>query len=236
MRRGCRTRRARERVAGRSLCTRARTRLAAAATAPTTLPRSGWAPLRPCSGYLDDTHRAGLEHLRLPEVHGSGERLQLDQATRRNLELLATMRGERRGSLLWVLDQTLTPMGGRLLRQWLLTPLTDIAAIGARLDAVEHLRERHSLAARAGSSSCAASVISNVSTAALPPDVSRRATSLGLAATLERIGRLKRCARRCAGCCTAPLRRRPRPDAGRRGAHRRDARRRSAAERRTPAA
>ena len=93
--------------------------------------------------YLQQTHRAGLEHLRLPEISSSGDRLHLDQATRRNLELLATMRGERRGSLLWVLDQTLTPMGGRLLRQWILAPLTDVAAIGERLDAVEHLREHH---------------------------------------------------------------------------------------------
>jgi DNA mismatch repair protein MutS len=93
--------------------------------------------------YLRQTHRASLDHLRLPDVHSSGTRLHLDHATRRNLELLSTLRGERRGSLLWVLDQTLTPMGSRLLREWLLNPLTDVAAIGARLDAVEHLRERH---------------------------------------------------------------------------------------------
>ena len=93
--------------------------------------------------YLGETHRAGLDHLRLPEVQSSAERLQLDQATLRNLELLATLRGERRGSLLWVLDHTSTPMGGRLLRQWLLTPLADPAAIGARLDAVEELKEGH---------------------------------------------------------------------------------------------
>jgi len=92
--------------------------------------------------YLQQTHRAGLEHLRFPEIQEPGDNLHIDQTTCRNLELLTTMRGERRGSLLWVLDQTLTPMGGRLLRQWLLTPLTDISAIGERLDAVEHLRER----------------------------------------------------------------------------------------------
>jgi DNA mismatch repair protein MutS len=51
------------------------------------------------------------------------------------------MRGERRGSLLWVLDETMTPMGGRLLRDWLLAPLTDAARIGERLDAVESLRD-----------------------------------------------------------------------------------------------
>ncbi|MFQ5665679.1 MAG: DNA mismatch repair protein MutS, partial [Candidatus Binatia bacterium] len=94
--------------------------------------------------YLRQTHGGGLEHLRLPEVHGSADHLQLDQTTRCNLELLATTRGDRRGSLLWVVDQTLTPMGGRLLRRWLLTPLTDIGAIGERLDAVERLYERPS--------------------------------------------------------------------------------------------
>jgi len=94
--------------------------------------------------YVGETHRAGIAHLRLPEVQNAGDRLVLDQATRRNLELLATLRGERRGSLLWVLDHTLTPMGGRLLRQWLLAPLADIVEIGARLDAVEALRDRPS--------------------------------------------------------------------------------------------
>jgi DNA mismatch repair protein MutS len=89
-------------------------------------------------GYLQRTHRASVAHLRAPT---DTERtvLSIDEASRRNLELLTTTRGERRGSLLAVLDETRTPMGGRLLRQWLLAPLTDIAAIGARLDAVEAL-------------------------------------------------------------------------------------------------
>jgi DNA mismatch repair protein MutS len=88
-------------------------------------------------GYLAATHRASVDHLRAPERDAAQAVLHLDEASRRNLELLATTRGERRGSLLGVLDETETPMGGRLLRQWLLAPLTDIAAIGARLDAVE---------------------------------------------------------------------------------------------------
>jgi DNA mismatch repair protein MutS len=54
------------------------------------------------------------------------------------------LRGERRGSLLWVLDHTQTPMGGRLLRSWLLAPLATPATIGARLDAIEELVERAS--------------------------------------------------------------------------------------------
>jgi DNA mismatch repair protein MutS len=140
--------------------------------------------------YLGETHRAGLEHLRLPEVHGHGERLQLDQATRRNLELLATMRGERRGSLLWVLDQTMTPMGGRLLRQWLLAPLTDIAAIGERLDAVELLRERHSWRQSLEAELRAIGDLERLGGRLAAGRVTPRDLT-GLAVTLERIGRLK---------------------------------------------
>jgi DNA mismatch repair protein MutS len=110
--------------------------------APSAAAPAGLAAIGALLWYLSDTHRAGLAHLRPPAVSGRGDRLLLDQATRRNLELLSTLRGERRGALLWVLDSSVTPMGGRLLRQWLLTPLTDIRAIGERLDAVEALRER----------------------------------------------------------------------------------------------
>ncbi len=94
--------------------------------------------------YLERTHRAGLGHFRPPEVFDRKAQLSLDAATQRNLELFATFRGEQRGSLLWVLDRTRTAMGSRLLRRWLLAPLTDPVAIGARLDAVEELRERSS--------------------------------------------------------------------------------------------
>ncbi|MBP1685463.1 MAG: mutS-1 [Deltaproteobacteria bacterium] len=119
-----------------------RAQTAAANGSAAEAPTAGLPVIAALLWYLHETHRAGLQHLRLPEVQGTGDRLHLDQTTCRNLELLVTMRGERRGSLLWVLDQTLTPMGGRLLRHWLLTPLTDIAGIGERLDAVEHLRDR----------------------------------------------------------------------------------------------
>ena len=61
----------------------------------------------------------------------------LDEMTRRNLELVESLRGgDEAGTLLSVLDRTLTPMGARLLRQWILTPLTNKSAIDARLDAV----------------------------------------------------------------------------------------------------
>ena len=90
-------------------------------------------------GYLAETHRASVDHLRPPEGDGASVAMVIDEASRRNLELLVTTRGERRGALLDVLDETQTPMGCRLLRQWMLAPLTDLAAIGARLDAVEAL-------------------------------------------------------------------------------------------------
>ncbi|MGD9765149.1 MAG: DNA mismatch repair protein MutS [Candidatus Binatia bacterium] len=90
-------------------------------------------------GYLGETHRASVDHLRAPDADAADAIMIIDEATRRNLELLSTARGERRGALLSVLDETATAMGGRLLRQWMLAPLTDVAAIGARLDAVEAL-------------------------------------------------------------------------------------------------
>jgi DNA mismatch repair protein MutS len=89
--------------------------------------------------YLGKTHRGSLSHLRPPLAEDERGVMVLDEATRRNLELLSTVRGERRGSLLWVLDETATPMGGRLLRQWLLAPSTDLSTIGLRLDTVEEL-------------------------------------------------------------------------------------------------
>jgi DNA mismatch repair protein MutS len=94
--------------------------------------------------YLEQTHRASLEHLRAPSREAAAERLVIDETSQRNLELLQTSRGERRGSLLWVLDQCRAPMGSRLLRSWMLAPLVDLAEIGRRLDAVEALLARPS--------------------------------------------------------------------------------------------
>jgi DNA mismatch repair protein MutS len=151
--------------------------------------RAGLPAIAALLWYLEQTHRAGIEHLRLPEVQGSDHRLQLDQATRRNLELLVTLRGERRGSLLWVLDQTLTPMGGRLLRDWLLTPLADIAAIGERLDAVEHLRDHHSWRQSLESELRGIGDLERLNGRLAAGRVTPRDV-LGLATTLQRVGRL----------------------------------------------
>jgi DNA mismatch repair protein MutS len=89
--------------------------------------------------YVDSVYRRRPGHLRPPEPYALAGLLALDAATRRNLELLQTLGGERRGSLLWVLDETETPMGVRRLREWMLAPLLDPVRIGERLDAVEAL-------------------------------------------------------------------------------------------------
>jgi len=90
--------------------------------------------------YLDELQPAGTPHLARPRMERSGGTMPLDEMTRRNLELVESMRGgEASGTLLQVLDRTLTPMGARLLRQWLLAPLVECAPIEARLSAVAAL-------------------------------------------------------------------------------------------------
>jgi len=92
--------------------------------------------------YLCELQPAGMSHLSRPKVERPGGTLPLDEMTRRNLELVESMRGgESSGTLLGVLDRTLTPMGARLLRQWILAPLVDRAPIEARLGAVGALSE-----------------------------------------------------------------------------------------------
>ncbi|HET8771417.1 MAG TPA: DNA mismatch repair protein MutS [Gemmatimonadaceae bacterium] len=91
--------------------------------------------------YLRELQPSGIPHLARPSVERPGGTMPLDEMTRRNLELVESLRaaGDTAGTLLGVLDRTQTPMGARLLRQWILAPLTDVAAISARLDAVESL-------------------------------------------------------------------------------------------------
>ena len=90
--------------------------------------------------YLSELQPSGMPHLARPCMERPGGSMPLDEMTRRNLELVESMRGgETSGTLLGVLDRTLTPMGARLLRQWLLAPLIDRARIEARLAAVEAL-------------------------------------------------------------------------------------------------
>ena len=90
--------------------------------------------------YLTDLQPAGLPHLARPGVRRGDAHLWLDEMTRRNLELVEPLRAGARGTtLLETLDCTVTPMGARLLRQWVLSPLCDPARIERRLDAVEVL-------------------------------------------------------------------------------------------------
>ena len=96
--------------------------------------------------YLQETQRGGLDHFDRLTPFRAGASLEIDAATRRSLELTRTMReGRREGSLLWVLDRSVSPMGSRLLADWLANPLTDVSQIEARLDAIEELQRQTSV-------------------------------------------------------------------------------------------
>ncbi|MCC6973818.1 MAG: DNA mismatch repair protein MutS [Anaerolineae bacterium] len=90
--------------------------------------------------YLRETHKTSLPQLTGMHYYDTSGYMVLDANTRRNLELTETIRGGKaRGSLLSILDQTTTPMGGRLLRAWINQPLLDRSRLTARLDAVDAL-------------------------------------------------------------------------------------------------
>lgn len=90
--------------------------------------------------YLIETQKSGLSHIAALAPYRSGTTLEIDQATRRSLEISRTLREDRReGSLLGALDRTITAMGSRLLGEWIANPLMEVAALDERLDAVEEL-------------------------------------------------------------------------------------------------
>ena len=98
--------------------------------------------------YLQETLKAGLGHLSRLRPYRQNRFLFLDEVTRRSLELTRTLRdGGRAGSLLSVLDRTVTSMGARLLQDWIVAPLAEQIAIEARLDAVAELNEESALRA-----------------------------------------------------------------------------------------
>jgi DNA mismatch repair protein MutS len=135
-----------------------RSRLAAAWTAPPEVPADARAVLEEILGhpleggelsplalragavavsYARDTQPKGALPLTRLKPYRPADHLVLDESTRANLELFVTLQGgDRRGSLLAVLDETRTSMGGRLLRRWMAAPLTDVGNIRRRLDAV----------------------------------------------------------------------------------------------------
>nr|BAC55150.1 ORF23 [Methylobacillus sp. 12S] len=89
--------------------------------------------------YVRHTQRSSLPHINALSVEQSGEYIQFDAASRRNLEIDQTLRGESAPTLYSLLNTCRTAMGARLLRQWLHHPLRDHAAIQARLEAVAAL-------------------------------------------------------------------------------------------------
>ena len=90
--------------------------------------------------YIIDTQKFDISHISRLDVFYGGRYMELDWTTRKSLELTESLRsGEKRGSLLWVLDKTKTPMGGRMLRAWVERPLLSPVAIKRRLSAVNEL-------------------------------------------------------------------------------------------------
>ncbi len=91
--------------------------------------------------YLEQTQKVSLEHIQSIAPYKLEEYMMLDIATRRNLELTETMREKtRKGTLLWVLDRTMTSMGARALRRWVEQPLVNTGDINERLEAVAELK------------------------------------------------------------------------------------------------
>ncbi|MBS0262020.1 MAG: DNA mismatch repair protein MutS [Planctomycetes bacterium] len=96
--------------------------------------------------YAQETQKSALGHIARLEPFVRGSNLLIDESTRRSLELTRTLRDDKRqGSLLAVIDETVTPMGARLLAEWLSNPLTNRTAIDRRLDAVQELVENNVL-------------------------------------------------------------------------------------------
>jgi DNA mismatch repair protein MutS len=92
--------------------------------------------------YLKDTQKADLAHVRDISFRTGIDCLIIDPTTLRNLEIVESSDGNRAGSLLHEIDRTITPMGGRLLRGWLLRPLVALERVQDRLDAVEEFAFR----------------------------------------------------------------------------------------------
>src|SRR5207253_2631854 len=91
--------------------------------------------------YLQETQRSAAQHVVRVQVEQPGQALWIDPSAVQNLELFRGPDGRRSGTLLSVVDRTLTAAGSRMLSRWLAAPLTDAAAIGARQDAVEELSQ-----------------------------------------------------------------------------------------------
>ena len=92
--------------------------------------------------YIEDTQKMHLSNQITATHYRVDEYMAIDASSRRNLEITETLRDKnKKGSLLWVLDKTVTSMGGRTLKKWLEQPLIDVEAINDRLDAVAELKD-----------------------------------------------------------------------------------------------
>ncbi|MBQ9097076.1 MAG: DNA mismatch repair protein MutS [Clostridia bacterium] len=90
--------------------------------------------------YIEETQKTDISHISKIEYYSSGEYMNIDPNTKRNLEVAETMRNKaKKGSLLWVLDKTKTAMGGRQIRKWIDRPLRSCVLINKRLAGVEEL-------------------------------------------------------------------------------------------------
>lgn len=140
--------------------------------------------------YISDAQLGKAEHIRSLRRWHDREVMLLDAGTRRNLDLLPTSEG--RFSLIAVLDRTLTPMGARLLKQWLLVPLRQMEAISERLDTVEQLYRheefRHRLRTLLEPIGDVERLVTKICTArATPREVRSLATVLGQVPLLVRL-------------------------------------------------
>ncbi len=96
--------------------------------------------------YIAETQKTEVAYVKEINAYTRGQYLEMDINTRRNLELVESMRAkEKRGSLLWVLDKTKTAMGARLMRSFVLRPLVDPVAISHRQNAVSELLEKRKM-------------------------------------------------------------------------------------------
>ena len=90
--------------------------------------------------YVRDTQKKDVGYINKLNIYSDGQYLEMDVNTRRNLELVESMRAkEKKGTLLWVLDKTRSSLGARLLRKWVEHPLINASAIAKRQNAVEEL-------------------------------------------------------------------------------------------------
>lgn len=94
--------------------------------------------------YMQETQKSSLGHLKRLQAYENADYMALDGSTKRNLELISTMQeGGTEGSLVSILDDTCTAMGGRLLRKWIMRPLKKVKPIEQRLEAVDWFVKHH---------------------------------------------------------------------------------------------